>query len=173
MAISGCNFQFGKSRTDYSYYFSKYPHCWGWATWRRAWQHYDVDMHIWPEIRDGNWLKDILNYLPEERYRRRIFQRVYKNKINTWDYQWTLTCWQQNGLIVLPRFNLVSNIGFTTEGTHTKSKRNPFANMKTTPMEFPLKHPKFMIRDIQADRYTFKIMYSAVSRITRKILENM
>ena len=56
MSISGQNVQFGRKRTDYSYYFSRYTHCWSWASWRRAWQHYDLDMKLWPEIRDGNFL---------------------------------------------------------------------------------------------------------------------
>ncbi|OUC08639.1 hemolytic protein HlpA-like protein, partial [Litorilinea aerophila] len=46
MAITGDNFQFGRSRTKYSYYFSRYFHSWGWATWRRAWQHYDDTLHM-------------------------------------------------------------------------------------------------------------------------------
>lgn len=49
MTISGDNFQLGNSRTEYSYYFSKYTHIWGWASWRRAWQHYDVDMKSWTD----------------------------------------------------------------------------------------------------------------------------
>jgi hypothetical protein len=56
--ISGNNFQFGRKRTAYSYYFSRYPHIWGWASWRRAWDNYDVDMKMWPEIRDGGGLPE-------------------------------------------------------------------------------------------------------------------
>ena len=170
MAISGDNFQLGKCRTEYSYYFSRYPHCWGWATWRRAWQLYDEQMSLWPEIRDGGWLNDILLYKPEERYRRKIFQRVYENKIDTWDYRWTLTCWQQNGLTVLPKVNLVSNIGFGDDGSHTKDKYNPFSRMSTENLDFPLKHPPFLIRDARADRFTYRIMFSFWTRARRKLL---
>ena len=60
MSISGQNVQFGRKRTDYSYYFSRYNHCWSWASWRRAWQYYDVEMKIWPKIRDSSFLKNIL-----------------------------------------------------------------------------------------------------------------
>ncbi len=56
MMISGDNFQMGRNRTPYSYYFSRFFHCWGWATWRRAWRHYDIDMELWPSLRDGSWL---------------------------------------------------------------------------------------------------------------------
>jgi hypothetical protein len=56
MAISGDNFQLGRRRTRYSYYLSRYNHCWGWATWRRGWQHYDHRMQLWPLVRDGGWL---------------------------------------------------------------------------------------------------------------------
>lgn len=57
MHIGGNNFQMQKSRTNDSYYFSRYNHCWGWASWGRAWQHYDVDMKLWNLIKDGDWLQ--------------------------------------------------------------------------------------------------------------------
>ncbi|MFM6897507.1 MAG: glycosyltransferase family 2 protein, partial [Microcystis panniformis] len=68
MAISGDNFQFGRKRTEYSYYFSCYNHIWGWASWRRAWQYYDVKMKLWQEIRDGNWLESILGKTQAVKY---------------------------------------------------------------------------------------------------------
>src|SRR4028118_433764 len=60
MNISGQNVLFGRHRTEYSYYFSRYTLCWGWASWRRAWQYFDVDVKLWPEIRDQNLIKNVL-----------------------------------------------------------------------------------------------------------------
>ena len=169
MAISGDNFQFGRKRTKDSYYFSIYNHCWGWATWRRAWQHYDIEMKLWSKIKQEGWLKDILVNPCAVKYWHNKFQKAYENKIDTWAFRWTFTCWLQSGLTILPSVNLVSNIGFNSEGTHHKNSKNIFANMATEKLEFPLKHPPFVIRNQEADDYTYRVMFSFLSRARRKI----
>jgi hypothetical protein len=170
MTISGNNFQFGRRRAKYSYYFSRYAHLWGWATWRRVWNCYDVDMKMWPEIRDGAWLLDILGSTrPDIRdgqcqfdvrgsiralqYWQNIFEYTYKGRIDTWDYQLVFASWLQNSLHILPNTNLVSNIGFGPEATHTKAVTQ-CANLPVTAMEYPLYHPQFVIRDGWADDYS-------------------
>ncbi|MGI2906432.1 glycosyltransferase family 2 protein [Tolypothrix sp. VBCCA 56010] len=177
MTISGNNFQFGRRRTEYSYYFSRYTLIWGWATWRRAWQHYDVQMKQWASIRDGNWLQDILDDSQAVKYWSRLFQGCYEENINTWDFPWTLTSWIQNGLTILPNVNLVSNIGFGSEAFNTKDAYSPFANHPSQAMEFPLKHPPFIVRDAQADQFTQRTQFdigfiSKVRSKTKKILNN-
>ena len=165
--ISGDNFQFGKKRTEYSYYFSRYTHIWGWASWRRAWENYDVDIKLWSEIRDGGWLKDLLGDKKSVRYWRNIFENVYQGKIDTWDYQWTFSCWIQNALTILPNVNLVSNIGFGSEALHTKG-RNKFADMETETLDFTILHPPYILRDSVADSITENTMFS-VSLMLRVI----
>lgn len=169
MTISGDNFQFGKKRTDDSYYFSIYNHCWGWATWRRAWQHYDIEMKLWSEIREGNWLQNILFNPNIVKYWRNKFQATYENKIDSWAFRWTFACWLQSGLSILPNVNLVSNIGFSSAGTHLNNSQSIFANMQTQEMEFPLQHPSFVIRNKEADDFTYKTMFSLFARARRKI----
>ena len=170
MMISGNNFQSGKKRTNDSYYFSMFTHCWGWATWRRAWHYYDIDMKLWLTVRDNNWLMDILNSKLAMTYWENIFQDIFDNLIDTWDYQWLFTCWMQNGLTILPNVNLISNIGFNTEATHTKSV-DRLANMPTETITFPLLHPQFVIRDTQSDDFTQKSIFklSVISRIKKEI----
>lgn len=154
MTISGDNFLFGKKRAAYSYYFSRYPHIWGWATWRRAWQYFDADIRLWPEIKEGNWLADWFDNKKLIKTFTRLFDQVYKGEIVTvWDYQWTFASLLQNGFTILPSVNLVSNIGFLPDGTHTK-RVNAVANMPTAPMVFPLSHPPCVLRDFAADRIT-------------------
>lgn len=170
MMISGDNFQFGRKRTDYSYYFSRFTHIWGWASWRRAWKHFDVNMKLWPEIRDGGWLNDWLGDKKSVEYWTQIFEKVYKGKIDTWDYQWTFSCWVQNGLSVLPNVNLVSNIGLGIESTHTH-KHSPLANMPVLPMGFPLKHPPFLLCDSKADSIVFKNICS--SSFIRRVINRL
>jgi hypothetical protein len=154
-SISGDNDLFGLKRPNYSYYFSRYNPCWGWATWRRAWQYYDLYIKAWPEIKSQGLLNDILvNPLAVKRWSQ-IFQSVYDNPLGiTWDYQWTFACFIQHGFGIIPNINLISNIGFGTDATHfNDGKENPYENLPSKPMEFPLQHPPFVIRDTQADNW--------------------
>ena len=162
MMISGDNFQFGRKRTNNSYYFSHYTHIWGWASWRRAWKHYDVDMKLWPEIKQGAWIIDRLENKRSAKYWANVFDQVYKGNIATWDFQWLFACWLQSGTTILPNVNLISNIGFGSEATHT-SINSPFANLRREPMLFPLRHPPFMMRDTIADSLMRKIMFHSPS----------
>jgi hypothetical protein len=177
MTISGNNFQFHRKRHDFSYYFSRYTLIWGWATWRRAWQYYDLDMKYWVLIKDGNWLEDILNDSQAVKYWSKLFQDFYQGNIDTWDFSWTLASWMQNGLTILPNVNLVSNIGFSRDASSTKDIYSPFANYPNTAMEFPLKHPPFIIRDTQADQFTQQTQFhrgivSKMKSKARKILRD-
>ncbi len=153
MTISGDNFQFGRRRTDYSYYFSRYPHIWGWATWRRAWRHYDPDMQLWPERQKAGWLSGILDCQEAANHWARLFEQSFSGGADTWDYAWTFACWLQGGLTIIPNVNLVSNIGFGAAATHTTSRAR-FANIAVHPVSFPLQHPPSVSRWIEADRYT-------------------
>jgi len=166
MHISGDNFQFGQQRTNYSYYFSHYNHVWGWASWRRAWQYYDLDMKLWQEIRDTNWICDIVGTKSEKRFWSKIFELLSKHQINTWDYQWTFACWLQAGMSIVPNVNLVANIGFGDQATHTKSN-SKVANLLTQEIAFPLHHPPFVILDKGADERTRKLFFTEPSLLTR------
>jgi len=171
MMVSGNNFQFGKRRTNYSYYFSKYFHIWGWATWKRAWNYYDVDMKSWPKIKDGRWLIDILKDKNAEKFWEKIFENTYRGTINTWDFQWVFSCWIQNGLAILPNVNLVKNIGFDGNATHTKGK-NKQANLSVNSIHFPLKNPEFVIADTEADART-QLLLMQKKNIIHLIQEKM
>jgi hypothetical protein len=175
MTISGDNTPLGNSRnrqTQNSYYFSIYPRTWGWATWRRAWHHYDIEMKQWPSIRDEKWLEDILRSSGEVKYWKSTFQSGYDG-FNTWDYQWVLCCWLQNALSIIPTNNLITNLGFDEHGTNTQDMDDPRSLVPTQAMQFPLQHPPFMIPDRQADRFTSHHVYmlpsSFLERAKRKI----
>lgn len=161
MHISGDNFQDGQIRTEYSYYFSKYSHVWGWASWRRAWQHYDVDIKTWPQYKKLGIISSICDNPYEQKYWSDIFDRLFEDTINTWDYQWLYACWSQNGLSILPNSNLVSNIGFSSDGTHTTSD-SPEARLPTTDI-LQITHPQFIFRNQEADTYTFDYHYGGKS----------
>lgn len=152
-AISGNNFQFGQRRSDYDYYFSYLNHIWGWASWRRAWSKYDVGMSNWPEIRSKRLLEGFVGHPLVSVYWSEMFDKVYHNQIDTWDYQWTFACLSNSMLTALPKENLVSNIGFGPEATHTTGS-SPLACLPVVPISFPLKHPPYVLRDAAADRFT-------------------
>jgi hypothetical protein len=158
MAICGNNYIFGGSHTTDSYYFSRDFHCWGWACWKRAWQHYDHEMKLWLQIRDKGWLKDIFQDKNTVTYWEYILQSVYNNQIDSWAYRWMFTCWIQNGLSILPNVNLISNIGYGKDATHT-IKQSPLSNMPVSAMNFPIQHPLFMIRDTKVDRFTLSYRF--------------
>ena len=96
----------------YSYFFSRYPQGWGYATWRRFWKHYDADLKEWPKLRDSGWLEKVIGErgAPLE-YRRRVFDAVYQG-LDTFEFQVTFAAWRTNSLFIIPKVNLVSNIGF-------------------------------------------------------------
>src|ERR1700719_3988952 len=100
MQISGSNLQFGQHRTEQSYYFSRYPHCWGWATWQRAWKLYDFDMKVWK----GNPKRCLASFddNSERAFWQATLDSVRKGQIDTWDYQWSLACRIADGLAVTP-----------------------------------------------------------------------
>jgi hypothetical protein len=152
MMISGNNFQLNMNIQKYSYYFSAFNHIWGWASWKRAWENYDLSMKKWPELKSRDFLSKILSEKEAIKYWETIFQDTFNGKIDTWDYQWLYSCWLKNGLAVIPKINLVTNIGFGDDATHTKHTDNTISNLTFGKLSFPLIHPPSVKRDESADR---------------------
>lgn len=153
--VTGDNFQNGRQRGDASYYFSKFNHCWGWATWRRAWRQYQGDMPFWPEWSASvAWIRHTPDKI-ERRYWENVFERVCAGQIDSWAYPWTGSVWYHGGLTATPNVNLVSNIGFGVDCTHTADENSPQANMGTS-MLGPLSHPCLIEQDKQADHFVFE-----------------
>lgn len=120
MHVSGTNTE-GITKIKENYFFSDTAFSfWGWATWRRAWKHQDLRLKIWPQVRIKfffrQWKKEgLLLALKSQR----LIQRVYEGKIQTSDYQWTVICGMREGVCIVPKYNLVTNIGFGKDATHT------------------------------------------------------
>lgn len=170
MTISGNNFQ-PYRRSENSYYFSKYLHCWGWATWRRAWNNFDINMKSWPLRQQEKYLDTIFSSQRASKYWSEIIDRVYFGEINSWAYIWQYSIWENNGVNILPNENLVSNIGFGEDGTHTKNTESDLANLDSVKLEFPLVHPSKILINKKADRYTqsYFIKPSLINLTIRKI----
>jgi len=174
MSIGASHFHGVAHQPPYSYFFSRNSHCWGWASWRRAWRMYDREMSLWPALRETDWLLGIGNgSRPFQRYWTGVFDSAHAGKVDSWAYRWTFSCWAQSGLSILPAKNLVRNIGFDNDATHTTGANK--WELKLEQMDFPLVHPPCMARDVEADawsdRYHFSIYRgSFIKRIARKIL---
>ncbi len=150
MHISGDNFQFGKWRGDGSYYFSRLNHIWGFATWKRAWKFYDVEMKNYPLFKKENRMNDIIQNKRSRKIWRTIFERTYQKELQTWDYQWTFAMWTHNGLAILPNVNMVSNVGFDRNALNTTNPDHKLANMQRFDIE-QITHPSFILVDEEAD----------------------
>jgi hypothetical protein len=155
MQIAGSNFQRGHKRGNASYFFSRFKICWGWATWRRAWQHMDMGVKLWPELRDTSWLIDLVGDARAAQYWAAKFEGAYRagGSIDYWDYQWLFATWARNGLCIMPNVNLISNIGFGEDATHTTWTGSKWANLPLAEMPFPLQHPSCVLPDKQADDF--------------------
>jgi hypothetical protein len=157
--ITGDNFQVGIKRGDASYYFSRYNHVWGWASWRRAWRMADMNIKFWPEWKRSRVWKDFWSNRIARRYWEKIFDRMYQGEIDTWDYPWTACVWFHGGLTATPNANLVSNIGFGEDSTHTVLANSPLANLPTTELD-GLQHPNSIEAHETADDHIFEYVFS-------------
>jgi hypothetical protein len=151
--ISGSNLVANHFHARESYFFSYHCNVWGWATWRRAWRHYDVTVSDWPAWRDGGGLQKIGGgQFYFETYWRRVFDAVHSGRINAWGYQWTFACWRRGALTVLPARNQIDNLGYGADATHTTADAPAFVReARTQALDFPLAHPNVVAREPQAD----------------------
>jgi hypothetical protein len=178
MQICGSNFLNGWRRHKDSYYFSMYGPIWGWASWSRAWKYYDVDIKLWPEVKEKKIYLDFCDGKQDISFRLNLYDKIYSGQIDTWDYQWGFAKLINSGLSVTPNVNMISNIGFGKTGTHVTDGNTPYANMKALNLFAPYSHPNVVLRDRISDQrflknfvYTglFKRFINQLQRITKKI----
>ncbi|MFC5413068.1 nucleotide-diphospho-sugar transferase [Larkinella bovis] len=159
--ISGNNFQpIQPMPIQSDYYFSVFPSSNGWATWKRSWQGFDFYINNWPTINK----KSLSGFLfTEKKYSMwwlNHFQWLYNNRPNDmWDFQFHYLCMVRKQLAVIPRVNLVKNIGYGPDATHSQDPNNYFANVPTHNLSFPLIHPNFIDRNIEADIFIQRTLF--------------
>ena len=159
MVISGNNFQDGHMRGNASYYFSRFPNIWGWATWRRAWKLYDFEMNGLDDFLQDSLFHSILQDEVQKTFWLKYLLNTRSGEMNTWDIQLAYCVWRNNGLSVSPNKNLVSNIGFASkEATHT-SGTSHLSNILLEKMG-EMTHPTKVFPDRQADDYMFYHAYT-------------
>lgn len=155
MAICGTNSQGQWKPNIQSYHFSHYSSIWGWASWRRAWSHYDIQMSKWKKSEIQAQIEKTLSNEEQYKIRKKSFDKAYSGEINSWDPQWLFSCLKRSGISIVPSVNLISNIGFGKEATHTKNldKSNCFP---TYEISFPLQKPNLMEADRAYDSKHFE-----------------
>ncbi len=155
MHIGGANFQDGIKRGSSSYYFSVYPGIWGWATWKRAWGKYLINMDDFESFRKN---QSIFNLKPIADYNLEKLSKTFIREISTWDYQWMYSVWKNNGICIIPNLNLISNIGFGVNATHTIEKNSFLAEIPVYDIGI-IKHPeKIIINNTADDYYSWKLV---------------
>lgn len=153
MPISGTNLQFARRRGDGSYYFSRFMHCWGWASWRRAWAHFDVELKTLPQFLRQKQLGNIFSGWEMRRHWRLIFEKSARGQITpVWDFQWSYAIFVQNGLCVVPNVNLVTNLSWGPQTTNTFDPKHIAANIPARPLD-AIVHPTFVFPDLEADEF--------------------
>jgi hypothetical protein len=159
MHLSGNNHQHGRIRGDGAYYASRFAHSWGWATWRRAWKHYDITMEGFPE----DWESIAKQcYLSEavSTWWRMALDNVRSGLTNTWDFQWHYTLMKHQGISLIPNKNLVENIGVGAAATHMK-KRDVASSIRASEL-LRFDSPFSMDVCLEADRFDFS--YSVMNQ---------
>lgn len=170
--IAGCSYQDVVPSDGLSYHFSRYPICWGWATWRRAWKDYDHAMQAWNDTTLRRRIWRSFTHPDERRYWRLNLRDTARGEVDSWAYRWAFAIFRTDQLCVNPYLNLVSNIGFGADATHTSDTSHPAGGRALEPMPFPLKHPLTYARDESADAHSAALMYHRITfgqRIVRKV----
>ena len=156
--IGGCNYDDTAVELESSYGFCSGHHeTWGWASWRRSWKLMDYSLK---SISEEDFRKIINHYFrtwKHKEYWWMIYSKAKKDQMqgSCWDYQFYFSCWNHNMMAIYPKVNLVSNVGFGKNATHTSSKSNPLlARMVVSIM--PLTHPKEMKLDVDYDYWLIR-----------------
>jgi len=150
MHITGFNYK-GSCECEDSYYFSRYPYTYGFASWRRAWKKQDLKMSNYETFKKKRFFRSVFPSFLERTYTKKIFDEAYSNDKVGPDTQWLFALASNNGLTIVPKNNMIEYIGFGPESTHTSSE-DAFLGAPVSRMEFPLKHPKIIVRDEEKDR---------------------
>ncbi|OYU16490.1 MAG: hypothetical protein CFE37_00365 [Alphaproteobacteria bacterium PA4] len=167
--ISGCNLIGDRHGADASYVFTHYMHIWGWASWRRAWCHYDADMAGWADPAAKRKLADVLGNRPRAMaYWSGIFDQMAAGTIDTWDYQWVFAAWMRDMIATIPAHCLIENIGYGANATHTTGDMPKAVRAaRPRPMAFPLCHPdrsEVRMIDLLEEQHAFGLTWQNALR---------
>tara|TARA_B110000483_G_C17839694_1_gene406057 strand:- start:81 stop:587 length:507 start_codon:yes stop_codon:yes gene_type:complete len=150
------------------YGFCKYPMIWGWASWARAWKDYDPELKDWP-IHSKDLPVSISTYKPTVKFWKKVFQKMYDKEVDTWDYQFCYLLLKNKGKCIVPKVNLVSNVGFGDDATHTFDAESENANRKRYEINLPLNFAPNSESEKKINRYYDRNEFSKKPFIIRNI----
>lgn len=155
------------------YGFCKYPMIWGWASWSRVWSKYDPEISDWSELR-SDLLPRISKYRATVRFWGEVFEKMSKKMIDTWDYQFCYLLLKNNAKCIVPKVNLIKNIGFGVDATHTFDINAEAANRENHNISIPLNHNVDPVSEIKINDFydlnEFKVhsfLTKAINKISR------
>jgi hypothetical protein len=161
--VGGCNLQMGQKWGDASYYFSNMTHVWGWAGWRRVWKEYDKELSRY----HSNEIRPQLGTIFSDKFIvdtwEELFNHVKGGRIDTWDYQLGFLNFFNNSLSVIPNVNLISNIGFGENSTHTTDANSLNANLPLGKLG-DITHPLYVLPQKGADLFTLRYDFNIEAR---------
>lgn len=168
--ISGMNHLDEFNLIDYDYLFSTVGSIAGWATWKRSWSTIDYEMKF---LDNENVIRLIKNCASQKCRPKKLLKNglerraILRNdgKLTSWSYQRGINDYLHSALVIVPKKNLMTNIGLTSESVHSPNdiKKVPrglrrIYQLKLYDFDFPLKHPEFIIEDYEYNDMVRKIM---------------
>lgn len=152
--ISGNCFLPAGAQVKGDYFFSRYLHIWGWATWARAWKGYERARWEWP----AGGLRELFPDAgkKETDYWNRVYARVAAGEIDTWDYRWVADLWRRGMFSITPSQNLVANRGFGAGATHTRDASVETGIEREASLHPPYRGPARIEADPALDRLVFE-----------------
>lgn len=170
MMISGTNLYAGDSSFgDYDITFSYFASIWGWATWKRAWKKYDVNIRRWPQLRKSGAIKDIFTK-KSYRFFETVFNDLQYHWYRTWDYQWEFAKFTNHGLGIVPRVNMIRNLGMgDPNGEHAADSQEKIefvTGVEVQELTMPIRCPEKIERNTEYDIMYQKGAIPKVSAMT-------
>ncbi|MBR8831081.1 MAG: hypothetical protein N5P05_003788 [Chroococcopsis gigantea SAG 12.99] len=153
--ICGTNRLLQWKNKEQSYLFARYGSAWGWATWRRSWQKYGGHSRLWSDPGVREKIERVIGQPQQYDYFCQRYRQAEASPRLIWDYQWSLVQLAGAGRSIIPTVNLVKNLGFNADATHTH--RFCLSNLiqDFQPMTFPLRGPVSSDYDDEYDRRHF------------------
>ncbi|MGI9652435.1 nucleotide-diphospho-sugar transferase [Chryseobacterium sp. RLHN22] len=161
MSIAGTNFVSQIFKSAESYYFTNYAGGWGWASWKRAWKHYDYNISSWEKPQTKKKIREKFSAAGYAFWEEAFDLVCNKNIDHIWDYQWVFCKMVNDGIGIIPSKNLTTNIGFGEDATHTFEASEDIikANINEEIL-FPLIHPQQIVINNDFDKFISEKFFS-------------
>lgn len=153
--VSGTNALLRWKDDVQDYHFTTLGSVWGWASWRRAWRHYDFAVRSFEDPAVRARVATLIDNARQLAYRLDVTRQVHDGEVDTWDYQWSWAKVAGAGLTAVSAVNLVSNLGFGADATHTLHYNLVQANLPRFAAPPQLRAPAAVTVDRDFDREMF------------------